>query len=125
MSNKLPVIPYMVSSIGRMWTLLPYGISPGVWMITKSPRRTLILVLTTLLRRILPSSSSLSTKAMQTVSRRFLPFMRIVSPLMMLSSFILAWDSTATELSSFVASSTMSLLGPLLRVSTPSNFWSS
>lgn len=47
---------------------------------TTSPRRTRRFLRTTLFRRIFPSSQFSSTRTMQTVSLRFLPLSRTVSP---------------------------------------------
>lgn len=63
----------------------------------------------------LPSSISSSANAIKTVSRLFLPFTITVSPLKSCKVSMVFWERVITELSSFVASSTMSLLGEALR----------
>lgn len=72
---------------------------------TTSPRRTRRFLRTTLFMRILPSSQNSSARTMHTVSLRFLPLMRTVSPRKSCSSSIFCRLSATTELSSFTASS--------------------
>src|SRR5689334_18733765 len=68
-----------------------------------------------LLTLTLLSSHSSSARTIRTVSRLFLPLTRIVSPRKSCSFSMVAVDMDSTELSSLVASSTMSLLGADLR----------
>eukprot|EP00160_Parvularia_atlantis_P008070 Unigene1729_Nuclearia_a/m.5310 Unigene1729_Nuclearia_a/g.5310 ORF Unigene1729_Nuclearia_a/g.5310 Unigene1729_Nuclearia_a/m.5310 type:complete len:430 (-) Unigene1729_Nuclearia_a:9-1298(-) len=114
-SNRLPVRPSIVSSIGRMCTRWPYLMSGQGWTETMSPRRTRRLLRTTLLTRTLVSSTVSSARTMSTVSLRFLPLIRTVSPRNSCSFSIVAVCIDTTELSSLVASSTMSRLGDDLR----------
>ena len=69
-------MPSMVSSMGRMWTLLPLGMSGHGCTATTSPNLTLRFLPTTLFILILMfsrSSPSSVARAIQTVSLLFLP----------------------------------------------------
>eukprot|EP01139_Manchomonas_bermudensis_P001218 Amastigsp_a1520_219.p6 type:complete len:121 gc:universal Amastigsp_a1520_219:382-20(-) len=90
---------------------LPYLTSGHALTVTTSERRTRRFVRTTLLSRILASGHVSSASTMQTVSRRFLPFRSTVSPRKRLRRSIVAVCIATTELSSFVASSTMRRFG--------------
>mmetsp|Transcript_2596 Transcript_2596/g.7813 ORF Transcript_2596/g.7813 Transcript_2596/m.7813 type:complete len:376 (+) Transcript_2596:1351-2478(+) len=110
-SKRLPVSPSMVSSNGRMCTLLPYLTSGHGWTDTMSPSRTLRLFLTTRLHRIFSSGQSSSTSTTHTVVRLFFPFRSTVSPRKSCSSSILAGDSVMTEFSSLFDSSMIRRFG--------------
>lgn len=104
--------------MGSTWTFVRLGTSPAGRIWTTSPNLTLRFLRTTLFILILPSSSLLSIKATTRVSFLFFPFMKIASPLKILSSDIFAWDNWIEEFSSLVAystyrhiTSTSSLLG--------------
>ena len=114
-SNRLPVIPSMVSSIGRMWTLFPYLTSVHWCTDTTSPSLTLKFLRTTLFILIFGSSHDSSARTMHTVSRLFFPLRSTVSPLKSSSSSIVFGFRLITEFSSFMASSTTSLLGDFFR----------
>ncbi|BAT11044.1 Os10g0442532, partial [Oryza sativa Japonica Group] len=73
-SNRFPVMPSTVSSIGRMCTRFPYFTSWHWWTETTSPSRTLRFFLTTLFILILGSSQVSSARTMQIVSFLFLPY---------------------------------------------------
>ncbi|CAN7944609.1 unnamed protein product, partial [Ixodes hexagonus] len=88
--------------------------------LTTSPSRTRRLLRTQRFMRIFSEGHVSSESTMQTVSRRFLPFSRTVSPRKSISSKqyeggpALACDRATTELSSLMASSTRSRLGLVL-----------
>ena len=73
-SNKFPVKPSMVSSIGSMWTRFPYLTSWHWWTEITSPSLTLRFARTTLFILIFGSSHVSSARAMQIVSLRFFPW---------------------------------------------------
>ncbi|OMH82898.1 hypothetical protein AX774_g3613 [Zancudomyces culisetae] len=110
-SNKSPVIPSTVSSIGNTKIRLPYFTSDIAWIDTKSPNLTRRFFLTTLLILILLSSHSSSERTTNTVSFLTLPLINIVSPLNNPNLSMVAGDKTAVELSSSTDSSTSSLFG--------------
>mmetsp|Transcript_27800 Transcript_27800/g.89165 ORF Transcript_27800/g.89165 Transcript_27800/m.89165 type:complete len:389 (+) Transcript_27800:707-1873(+) len=110
-SNRLPVMPSMVSSIGRMCTRLPYLTSGHWWTEMTSPRRTLRFLRTHLFMRILPRSHVSSASTMHTVSLRRLPLISTVSPRKSCSSSMVCTLSATTELSSLTASSTTRRFG--------------
>lgn len=110
-----PTSPSTVSSIGSTWIRFPYLTSGQGWIHTTSDRRTLRLFLTILFMRIFSSGQLSSASTIQTVSFLRFPLRRTVSPRNNLSSSILSCERATTELSSFVASSTRSLLGRSLR----------
>ena len=66
-------LPSTLSSMGRMWTLLPYLTSGQLWMATTSPSLTLRLFLTTRFILILSSVTVSSDNTMHTLSFLFLP----------------------------------------------------
>ena len=104
-------MPSMVSSMGRMWTRLPY-LTSGHWCTdTTSPSRTLRFLRTHLFMRILPGSQASSASTMHTVSLRRLPLSRTVSPRKSWSSSMVDRASATTELSSLLASSTRRRFG--------------
>lgn len=111
-----PVRPSTVSSIGKMWILLPYLTSGHDVIDTTSDKRTRKLLRTTRFIRIFSLWHVSSERTMQTVSLRLFPFSRTVSPRNNCNSSIFAWDRETMELSSFVASSTMRRLGRSLRL---------
>ena len=102
------MIPSTVSSIGKTWILVKFGMSGQGCTDTISPSLTLKFVLTTLLILIFPFSSLGSTKAIHTVYFLFLPFSITGSPLNNFNSYSFAGESYIVELSSFIASSTCS-----------------
>lgn len=114
-SNKFPVKPSTVSSMGRMCTRVPYLTSGHDWIDTMSDRWTRKLLRTTRFMRIFSLGQFSSESTMHTVSLRRRPFNSTVSPRNSWSSSILACDKATTELSSFNASSTNSRLGRSLR----------
>jgi hypothetical protein len=77
-SNKLPVMPSTVSSIGSMCTRFPYLTSWHWWTETTSPSRTLKFFLTTLFIRIFGSSHVSSASTIQIVSFLFLPCYEVI-----------------------------------------------
>lgn len=103
---KSPVIPSIVSWIGRTWILVKLGTYPAGLIWTTSPNLTLRFFLTTLFILIFPSSSLLSISATTKVYFLFFPLIKIASPLNIFSSLILACDNWTDEFSSFWASST-------------------
>mmetsp|Transcript_5523 Transcript_5523/g.13299 ORF Transcript_5523/g.13299 Transcript_5523/m.13299 type:complete len:319 (+) Transcript_5523:1298-2254(+) len=110
-SNRLPDTPSIVSSNGKMWIRFPYGTSPQDVTVTTSLRRTRRFLRTTLFIRTFESSQVSSARTIQTVSFPFFPLMRTVSPRNNSSCSILAGLREMTELSSFVASSTINRFG--------------
>lgn len=114
--KSYPVKPSTVSSMGRIWTRLPYLTSGHDWIDTTSERRTLKLLRTTRFMRIFSLGHESSERTMQTVSFLRFPFSNTVSPRKSCNSSIFACERQTIELSSLVASSTRRRFGRSLRL---------
>ena len=100
---RLPEIPSIVSSKGRMWTLFPTGIVWYLWTLTISPNLIRRLFLTTFPILILSSVKRplSSGRQIHIVSFLFFPFKRTVSDLNIFNSsifFCVNWITLASSL---------------------------
>jgi len=110
-SKSDPVRPSTVSAMGRTAIRLAYFMSGQGLTVTTSPCLTLRLCLTTRFIRALPSSKSSSARTISTVSFRFLPLTRTVSPRNSWRVSMVLLESAMTELSSLTASVTIKEFG--------------